>query len=122
MDSDPLDITFQALSHPVRRAILSRLRKGEASVTELAEPFDMSQPAISRHLKVLEKAGLVSRTRDAQRRPCRLEAEPLREATEWLVDYSRFWAEQFDRLEAVLETLNEDPPRPKDPPRSEDAS
>ena len=122
MDSDPLDSTFQALSHPVRRAILSRLRKGEASVTELAEPFDMSQPAISRHLKVLEKAGLVSRTRDAQRRPCRLEAEPLREATDWLVDYSRFWAEQFDRLEAVLETLNEDPPQPRDPPRSEDTS
>jgi len=112
VDPDQLDATFQALSHPARRAILRRLREGEASVTELAEPFQMSQPAISKHLKVLERAGLVSRTRDAQRRPCQLEAEPLREAAEWLVDYSRFWAEQFDRLEAVLEELEEDAPQP----------
>jgi len=112
VDPDQLDATFQALSHPARRAILRRLKEGEATVTELAEPFQMSQPAISKHLKVLERAGLVSRTRDAQRRPCRLEAEPLREATEWLVDYSRFWAEQFDRLETVLEELEEDAPPP----------
>jgi len=88
-----LDITFAALADPTRRAILTRLTRGEASVMELAEPFAMSQPAISKHLKVLERAGLVSRGRDAQRRPCRLEPDALRIATEWLDGYRRFWAE-----------------------------
>jgi DNA-binding transcriptional ArsR family regulator len=100
-----LDVTFAALADPTRRAILARLMKGEASVMELAEPFDMSQPAISKHLKVLERAGLVSRGRDAQRRPVRLEARPLRDATEWLENYRRFWAENFQRLDLVLEEL-----------------
>jgi DNA-binding transcriptional ArsR family regulator len=100
-----LDATFAALADPTRRAILSRLMKGEASVMELAEPFDMSQPAISKHLKVLERAGLVSRGRDAQRRPVRLEARPLRDANEWLENYRRFWAESFQRLDSVLEDL-----------------
>ncbi|OLF19501.1 ArsR/SmtB family transcription factor [Actinophytocola xanthii] len=100
-----LDATFAALADPTRRAILARLARGEASVKELAEPFAMTQPAISKHLKVLERAGLVSRGRDAQRRPCRLEAEPLREATRWLVDYRRFWAESYERLDSLLEEL-----------------
>ena len=90
-----LDATFAALADPTRRAILARLASGEASVTELAEPFAMSQPAISKHLKVLERAGLISRGRDAQRRPRRLEAEPLAEATEWLEGYRRFWEGQL---------------------------
>lgn len=101
-----LDATFAALADPTRRAILSRLAKGEASVKELAAPFDMTQPAISKHLKVLERAGLVSRGRDAQRRPCRLEAEPLRDATEWLVGYRQFWAESYDRLDDLLNLLS----------------
>jgi DNA-binding transcriptional ArsR family regulator len=110
LDQDRLDATFQALAHPARRAILRRLTEGEASVMELAEPFEMSQPAVSRHLKVLEGAGLISRRREAQRRPCKLEAEPLREAAEWLVDYSRHWAQQFDRLQAVLDDLQAQAP------------
>jgi DNA-binding transcriptional ArsR family regulator len=100
-----LDTTFAALADPTRRAILARLAKGEASVKELAEPFDMTQPAISKHLKVLERAGLVSRGRDAQRRPCRLEAEPLRDATRWLVTYRQFWAESYQRLGDLLDEL-----------------
>ncbi|GAB3442690.1 ArsR/SmtB family transcription factor [Actinophytocola sediminis] len=101
---DRLDATFAALADPTRRAILVRLAKGEASVKELAAPFDMTQPAISKHLKVLERAGLVSRGRDAQRRPCRLEAGPLREATEWLVGYRQFWAESLaSELATVLD-------------------
>jgi DNA-binding transcriptional ArsR family regulator len=104
-----LDATFAALADPTRRAILARLARGEASVKELAEPFAMTQPAISKHLKVLERAGLVSRGRDAQRRPCRLEAEPLREATRWLVDYRRFWTESYERLESLLDELREEP-------------
>lgn len=100
-----LDATFHALADPTRRAILARLAQGEASVMELAEPFAMSQPAISKHLKVLEKAGLISRGRDAQRRPCKLEARPLAEATGWLVDYRKFWAAQFDRLDDLLGEL-----------------
>jgi DNA-binding transcriptional ArsR family regulator len=100
--SDRLDLTFAALADPTRRAILARLASGDASVNELAEPFDMSQPAISKHLKVLERAGLISRGRDAQRRPRRLEAKPLAEATEWLEHYRRFWEESFQRLDAVL--------------------
>lgn len=100
-----LDAVFAALANPTRRAILARLAAGEASVTELAEPFAMTQPAISKHLKVLEHAGLISRGRDAQRRPCRLEAEPLAEATMWLERYRRFWEGRYRRLDALLEEL-----------------
>jgi DNA-binding transcriptional ArsR family regulator len=100
-----LDATFAALADPTRRAILARLASGQASVTELAEPFAMSQPAISKHLKVLERAGLISRGRDAQRRPRRLEATPLAEANEWLENYRRYWEESYRRLDAVLVEL-----------------
>ena len=105
--SDRLDIAFAALADPTRRAIIARLARGEASVTELAEPFAMSQPAISKHLKVLERAGLVSRRRDAQRRPCRLQAGALRDATEWLDGYRRFWAESYERLDELLVELQD---------------
>src|ERR1022692_1212488 len=105
MRADHLTATFGALADPTRRAILARLVSGEANVTELARPFDMSQPAISKHLKVLERAGLISRGRDAQSRPCRLEAGRLKEATEWMERYRRFWAESFDRLEVVVAEL-----------------
>jgi DNA-binding transcriptional ArsR family regulator len=97
-----LNATFAALADPTRRAILARLAKGEASVLELAEPFDMSQPAISKHLKVLEHAGLVTRGKDAQRRPRRLEAKPLAGATEWLETYREFWEKRFVQLDALL--------------------
>jgi DNA-binding transcriptional ArsR family regulator len=100
-----LDATFAALADPTRRAILARLAKGDASVSELAEPFAMSQPAISKHLKVLERAGLISRGREAQRRPRRLEARPLREATQWLENYRRFWEAQFGRLDVLLREM-----------------
>jgi DNA-binding transcriptional ArsR family regulator len=100
-----LDATFAALADPTRRAILARLASGDASVAQLAEPFEMSQPAISKHLKVLERAGLISRGRDAQRRPRRLEAEPLGEATEWLERYRQFWEERFERLDDLLDEL-----------------
>ena len=100
-----LDATFAALADPTRRAILARLAEGEASVLELAEPFAMSQPAISKHLKVLEHAGLISRGRDAQRRPCRLEAKRLAEATKWLERYRKFWEGNFNRLDALLDEL-----------------
>src|SRR5215471_18985712 len=100
-----LDATFAALADPTRRAILARLASGEASVAELTEPFPMSQPAISKHLKVLERAGLISRGRDRQRRPCRLEAVPLKQATDWLEGYRQFWEASFQRLDAVLEEL-----------------
>jgi DNA-binding transcriptional ArsR family regulator len=100
-----LDATFAALADPTRRAILARLAQGEASVTELARPFAMTQPAISKHLKVLERAGLVTRGRDAQRRPCRLDAQPLREATTWLAGYRQFWTGSFERLDALLDEL-----------------
>jgi DNA-binding transcriptional ArsR family regulator len=100
-----LDATFAALADPTRRAILARLASGEASVTELAEPFAMSQPAISKHLKVLERAGLISRGSDAQRRPRRLEARPLAEATEWLENYRQFWEATYQRLDSLLEEL-----------------
>jgi DNA-binding transcriptional ArsR family regulator len=103
--SDRLDGIFAALADPTRRAILARLASGEASVTELAEPFEMSQPAISKHLKVLECAGLVSRGRDAQRRPRRLEAVPLAEATLWLERYREFWEGSFQHLDALLEEM-----------------
>src|SRR5215831_18047312 len=100
-----LDATFSALADPTRRAILARLARGEASVLELAEPFDMSQPAVSKHLKVLERAGLISRGRDAQRRPCRLEAAPLAEADEWLEEYREYWQANFDKLDSLLEGM-----------------
>ena len=100
-----LDVTFAALADPTRRAILSRLAAGEASVTELAEPFAMTQPAISKHLKVLERAGLISRGRDAQRRPRRLQARPLAAANEWLEGYRQFWEGSFQRLDVLLEEL-----------------
>jgi DNA-binding transcriptional ArsR family regulator len=100
-----LDTTFGALADPTRRAILARLASGEASVTELAEPFAMTQPAISKHLKVLERAGLISRGRDAQRRLSRLEAKPLAEASEWLESYREFWEASFQRLDDLLDEL-----------------
>ena len=100
-----LDATFAALADPTRRAILARLAIGEASVNELAKPFDMSQPAISKHLKVLERAGLISRGQDAQRRPRRIEARPLSEANEWLEKYRRLWEKRFRHLDDLLEEL-----------------
>jgi len=103
--SQGLDATFAALADPTRRAILARLASGDASVLELAEPFAMSQPAVSKHLKVLERAGLISRGRDAQRRPSRLEARPLAEATAWLAGYRRFWERSFQNLDGLLEQL-----------------
>jgi len=105
--ADPLSATFGALADPTRRAILARLSKGEATVTELAEPFAMSLPAISRHLKVLERAGLISRGRDAQWRPCRLEPETLRTVDNWLDSYRRLWSGSFDRLDDYLSELQE---------------
>ena len=105
MDTELLDATFFALADPTRRAILARLAEGEAGVMELAEPFDMSQPAISKHLKVLERAGLVVVERDGPRRPRRLEPEPLAAATEWIERYRRVWEENFQRLDALLEEL-----------------
>jgi len=100
-----LDATFFALADPTRRAILARLASGEASVAELAEPFDMTQPAVSKHLRVLERAGLIVRGRDAQRRPSRLEAKPLEEAVEWLENYRKFWERRFVRLDALLDEM-----------------
>src|SRR5216684_5960816 len=99
---DPLSVTLSALADPTRRAILARLSQGEATVNELAAPFDISLPAISRHLKVLETAGLISRGREAQWRPCRLEAEPLRDVFEWLESYQRFWDRSLDTLAGYL--------------------
>ena len=96
---------FMALADPTRRAIIRRLTEGEATVTELARPFAMSQPAISKHLKVLERAGLVSRRRDAQRRPCRLEARRLRAVTDWLEEYRRYWDESYQRLDDLLDEM-----------------
>jgi DNA-binding transcriptional ArsR family regulator len=103
--TDRLSATFAALADPTRRAILARLASGEATVNELAEPFAMTQPAISKHLKVLERAGLISRDRDAQRRPSRLEAKRLAEASAWLEQYRQFWEASFARLDSVLEEL-----------------
>jgi len=102
---DSLSATFSALADPTRRAILARLSSGEISVTKLAEPFDMSMPAISKHLKVLERAGLIARGREAQWRPCRLEAGPLKDVSNWVETYRRFWEESFDRLDVYLEEL-----------------
>jgi len=100
-----LDLTFAALSDPTRRAILSRLSKGEASVTQLAEPFDLSLPAISKHLKVLQKAGLITQGREAQWRPCRLEARPLKQAADWIDHYRKYWEESFDKLDSYLHEI-----------------
>ncbi|GAA3031910.1 metalloregulator ArsR/SmtB family transcription factor [Streptosporangium longisporum] len=105
MSPDLLDATFAALADPTRRAILARLASGEATVTELAAPFRMSQPAVSKHLKVLERAGLVSRGRDAQRRPVRLEARSLKAATDWLENYRTYWEESYQRLDALFGEL-----------------
>ena len=110
--SDQLSSTFAALADPTRRAILARLALGETSVKELAEPFAISPPAITKHLKVLQRAGLISQSRQAQWRPCKLEAAPLREVAEWAEDYRRFWEESFDRLD-VLPDRNEKEKRPK---------
>jgi DNA-binding transcriptional ArsR family regulator len=105
MTEDQLSNTFAALADPTRRAILARLAAGEAAVTELAEPFDMSLPAVSKHLKVLERAGLIARSRDAQWRPCHLEPAPLKEAADWIAHYKKFWEESFDRLDDYLREL-----------------
>ena len=107
-----LDTTFRALADPTRRAILARLAKGDASVLDLAEPFDMTQPAVSKHLKVLERAGLIARSRDAQRRPCRLEPRPLKQAADWIGTYREFWEESYSRLDEYLKDL-----QPKEKPR-----
>lgn len=105
MSSDQLSVTFAALADPTRRAILAHLAKGEASVTELAEPFEMSLPAISKHLKVLERAGLITRGREAQWRPCQIKAEPLKDARDWIEQYRQFWEERLDRLDDYLHEL-----------------
>lgn len=114
--ADPLSTTFAALADPTRRAILARLSTGEASVTELAGPFTMSLPAVSRHLKVLERAGLIARGREAQWRPCRLEPAALKPVDQWLDTYRRFWAARLDRLERHLETMQAEPPAAQRPP------
>ena len=111
---DQLSTTFAALADPTRRAILARLTTGEATVTELAEPFAMSLPAVSKHLKVLERAGLIARGREAQWRPCRLDPAPLRDANEWLETYRQFWEESFDRLEEHLRKLRGEQEEQKD--------
>ncbi len=108
MAVDSLSWTLNAIADPTRRAILRRLAGGDATVGELARPFDMSLPAISKHLKVLERAGLIERGRDAQKRPCRLKAEPLREAAGWIEEYRQFWEERFDRLDAYLEEMRQE--------------
>ena len=115
--SGRLDSTFAALADPTRRAILARLASGEASVTELAKPFRMSQPAISKHLRVLERAGLIRRGRDAQRRPRRLEAKPLAEASDWLERYRQFWEKRFQRLDALLDEMKAGEKKRRRPPR-----
>jgi len=107
--SDPLSLTFAAIADPTRRAILVRLSKGEAAVKELAGPFDMTLPAISKHLKVLEKAGLIERSRDAQSRPCRLRAKPLKQAASWIDRYRSFWEESLDRLDVYIKELQAEP-------------
>jgi DNA-binding transcriptional ArsR family regulator len=124
MALDPLSMTFQALADPTRRAILARLALGETSVSELAEPFEMSLPAVSKHLKVLEHAGLITRSREAQWRPCKLEPIALKTVDDWLERYRRFWEERFDRLEDYLREIQaqekqekpEKPEKPKKPP------
>jgi DNA-binding transcriptional ArsR family regulator len=112
MGTDQLNLTFAALADPTRRAILSRLAQGEASVTELAKPFDLSLPGVSKHLKVLQRAGLITQSRSAQWRPCRLEPRRLKEAAEWVGEYRRFWDESFERLDDVLRNLLKEQERP----------
>ena len=111
LDPDQLSRTFAALADPTRRAILARLTAGQSSVTELAEPHDMSLPAISKHLRVLERSGLIERSRDAQWRPCRLKAEPMKQAVDWLEGYRHHWEEKLDRLEAYLQELQKNNPK-----------
>lgn len=113
MTSEQMDLTLSALADPTRRAILSRLAQGEASVNELAAPFHMSQPSISKHLKVLERAGLISRGRDAQFRPCRLEAAPLKEVAAWVGQYRRYWEDSLDRLDSYLVEAQQKPKKGK---------
>ena len=114
MTTDALSLTFSALADPTRRAILARLAGGEASVTELAAPFKMSLPAISKHLKVLERAGLIARGREAQWRPCRLEPEALKTVADWVEEYRQFWDERFDRLDAYLQEIQSQQTTSKD--------
>jgi DNA-binding transcriptional ArsR family regulator len=114
MTADQLDSVFNALADPTRRAILARLMEGDANVAELAAPFSVSQPAISRHLKVLEQAGLISRHRRATARLSHLEADPLREATEWLAKYQAYWDERYERLDELLARLKANPPKSDD--------
>jgi len=122
MTSDPLSVTFAALADPTRRAILARLAEGQASVTELAKPFDLSLPGISKHLKVLQRAGLITQSRTAQWRPCRLEGVRLKEASDWVGEYRRFWDESFQRLDDVLQDLiQEEKNRHDDAGRKDDA-
>ncbi|SRR5688572_12484230 len=118
MTPHTLDATFAALADSTRRAILARLATGDATVTELAEPFAMSLPAISKHLKVLERAGLIARAREAQFRPCRLEVAPLKDAGEWVERYRQMWEQRFDRLDAYLHELQQDKARPRTPART----
>ncbi len=119
MSTDRLSATFQALADPTRRAILARLALGETSVSELAEPFDISGPAISRHLKVLEHAGLIARSREAQWRPCRIELNALKGVDEWLEEYRRLWEQRLDRLEDYLRTLQTETAERKAPKKQE---
>ncbi|CAG9932728.1 ArsR/SmtB family transcription factor [Candidatus Nitrotoga arctica] len=114
---DRLSVTFSALADPTRRAMLARLAKGEASVNELAAPFAMSLPAVSKHIKVLEKAGLVTKGRDAQWRPCRIDAEQLKVAMDWIGQYKQFWEERLDRLDTYLLTLQQNPDPDINPPK-----
>jgi DNA-binding transcriptional ArsR family regulator len=120
MTADRLDAIFAALADPTRRAILARLRAGEATVKELAEPFAMSLPAVSKHLKVLEQAGLITRGREAQWRPCRLEVGPLKEVSDWVEQYRRFWDESFDRLDELLSQLQAGERRDRDESSSDE--
>ncbi len=122
MGADQLSVTFAALADPTRRAILARLAQGEASVTELAKPFDLSLPGISKHLKVLQRAGLIRQSRNAQWRPCHLEPARLKEASEWVGEYRRFWDESFQRLDEVLQDLIQEEKRSDDQRRADDAN
>ena len=114
MQADHLSVTFAALADPTRRAILARLADGEATVTELAKPFDLSLPGVSKHLKVLQRAGLITQSRNAQWRPCRLEGSRLKEASDWVGEYRRFWDESFERLDAVLQAMIKEQEEKKD--------
>jgi len=120
MAEDQLSVTFAALADPTRRAILARLAQGEASVTELAKPFDLSLPGVSKHLKVLQRAGLITQSRSAQWRPCRLESARLKEASEWVGEYRRFWDESFQRLDEVLQDLIQEEKEKNERERSRD--